>query len=387
MILISRFERDAYSYKGKREVRYKAIFAYEKSDGTSERITKRFRTQAEAKNHLQSLEREHATKGSRIEHRQLLFRDYAEAYREANLKKLRSYKGEAGKVDLMIEFFGDIKLEKLRRSEIKSFKAYLESTKHPKTRKVRNGKTKKFEIEDVSKPRQPRTINTYLERLRAILNEAETDEKILAAPSFKGLIDSHLEVSRDMTITYAEFERLLAACDVERSNHTREHLKLPLIALWELGCRKEELQKILVGDIDPEARIVMVWEGKRKNPKQRACYISDRLLDAIVENRVMSQPADARAFGEHRYYARSFQTAKKIAGIDERFRLNDIRHCNITNKIQAGMDLVVVQKSVGHSAKSAMTLDVYTNLQPEYIRTSHQKVEVYSRKQLEEAKC
>lgn len=383
MVITSRYEKDSYIYKGKREVRFKAIFEYEKSDGKAERITKRFRTQSEAKDHLQKLEREHAIKGSRIEHRSLLFRDYAETYKQTNLKKLKSFKGESAKVDLMIEFFGVIKLDKLRRTEIKNFKAYLETTKYLRTRKTWNKSADGFYIEDVSKVRSPRTVNTYLERLRAVLNEAETDEKILAAPSFKGLIDSHLEVSRDKTITFTDFERLLAACDVERSNHNRKHLKLVLIGLWELGCRKEELQKILIKDIDLDSRIVMVWEAKRKNPKQRACYISNRLLNAILENGIMTKSENERAFGEEKYYARSFTTAKKIAGIDEDFRLNDIRHCHITNKIQSGMDLVAVQKGVGHSAKSAMTLDVYTNLQPEYIREAHQKVEDYSLRQME----
>lgn len=386
MVITSRYERDTYSYKGKKELRFKAIFEYEKSDGIPEKITKRFLTQSEAKSHLQQLEREHATKGSRIEHRMLLFREYAESYKQTNLKKLKSAKGESSKVDLMIKFFGDTKLDKLRRTEIKNFKAFLETTTHSKTRKVWNKKTKSFDIEDASKSRTPRTINTYLERLRAILNEAETDEKILSAPSFRGLIDSHLEVNRDKTITFAEFERLLGACDVERSNHDRKHLKLVLIGLWELGCRKEELQKILVGDINLDSRIVMVWEAKRKNPKQRPCYISNRLLNVIIENAVMRKDNSERAFGETKYYARSFKTAKIIAGIDEDFRLNDIRHCHITNKIQSGMDLVAVQKGVGHSAKSTMTLDIYTNLQPEYIRESHQKNEDYSRRQLEKLK-
>jgi integrase len=382
MIITNRYERDTYSYKGKKEVRYKVIFEYEKSDGTTERITKRVRTQSDAKAELLRLEQEYARKGNRIEHRALLFRDYAETYKKTNLRKLKTHKGESAKVDLMIEFFGDIKLDQLRRSEIKKFKAFLETTKHLRTRKVWNKKTKQYEIKDASKPRTPRTVNTYLQRLRAILNEAETDEKILSAPSFKGLIDSHLEVRRDKTISYAEFERLLAACDVERGNHDRKHLKLVLIGLWELGCRKEELQKILVRDIDLDARIVMVWEAKRKMPKQRPCYISDRLLDALLENKVLDKPEDTRVFGESKYYARSFKTAKKIAGIDENFRLNDIRHCHITNKIQAGMDLVAVQKGVGHSAKSAMTLDVYTNLQPDYIKKAHQKFEEYSRQKL-----
>lgn len=382
MIITNRYERDTYSYKGKREIRYKVIFEYEKSDGTTEKITKRVRTQSDAKAYLNELEAEHTKKGSRIEHRALLFRDYAANYKKTNLRKLKTYKGESAKVDLMIEYFGDIRLDNLRRSEIKKFKAYLETTKHQRTKKVWNKKTKEYEISDASKERTPRTVNTYLQRLRAILNEAETDEKILSAPSFKGLIDSHLEVRRDMTISYAEFERLLAACDVERGHHDRKHLKLVLIGLWELGCRKEELQKILIKDIDLDSRIVMVWEAKRKMPKQRPCYISDRLFDAIGKFGVMDNSDDERAFGESKYYARSFQTAKKIAGIDDDFRLNDIRHCHITNCIQAGMDLVAIQKGVGHSAKSAMTLDVYTNLRPDYIRKAHKKIEDYSRQQL-----
>lgn len=383
MIVTSRFEKDTYSYQGKKETRYKTLFVYEKSDGNTEKITKRFRTQTEAKDYLSFLNREHAKKGSTIEHRALLFSDYAETYKRTYLGKLRTAQGERNKIDLMIEFFGDIKLEKLRRAEIKEFKQYLESTSHERTRKIRDKESGEWKFEDASRMRSPRTVNTYLVRLRALLNEAETDEKILSAPSFKGLIDTHLEVKRDLTISYVEFERLLAACDEERSNHDRKHIKIVLMGLFELGCRVEELQKIQVKDIDLDTRIVKIWEGKKKIKKQRLVYIPDRLYVALQENGVMDMPEDARAFGETRYYSRSFATAKKIAGINSKFRLNDIRHTAITNRIEAGMDLVAIQKQVGHSAKSAMTVDTYTNLRPEYIVESSQKVEQYSRKQLQ----
>jgi integrase len=380
-------EKEPYRYTSKKtgkpkvEERFRVNFPYLKSDGTLDEIRESYRTPTEAKERLNELRREHVKKGDRLEHRNLLFRDYAKNYKNTKLRKLRTFEGESKKVDLMIEHFGDIKLDKLRREEIKNFKVYLETTTSKRTRKVVDKKTKEVKIEDASKPRSPRTVNTYLQRLRAILNEAVEDEKILTAPSFKGLIDSDLEEHRDKTVTYAEFERLLAACDVVRSNHDRKHLKIVLLGLWELGCRTEELQKILVKDINLNAQICAVWDGKRKKPRQRICYISERLRDALLKMGVMDMPEEARVFGEEKYYARSFNTAKKIAGIDGDFRLNDIRHCHITNKMEAGMDLVAVQKGVGHSAKSAMTLDIYTNLRPDYIKESHQKVEEYSRRQ------
>lgn len=378
-------KKEKYEYNGKAEPRFRVCFSYEKSNGTTETIKKMFRTKSEASDYLNQLRRDHTKKGDRIEHRNLTFQSYAADYKKNVLPNLKTEKGEAAKVDLMIEHFGDIKLDKLRRPEIKNFKTFLQETKHLRTKKVWNKKTKQHDIKDASKARCPRTVNSYLERLRNLLNEAETDEILLSAPSFKGIIDKDKEVKRNKIITYADFEKVLAACDVVRSNHDRKHIKLPLIALYEIGCRLGEMRKVKVKDIDLDSRIVMVWEGKRKNPKQIPCYITDRLHDAIIENGVMDKSANAQAFGGQTYFSRSFRTAKKIAGVDMDLKINDERHSNITYKNQSGMDLVAVQKGVGHSAKSAMTLDVYTNPQPDYIVESHQKFEAYSKEQRKQA--
>lgn len=384
--LARRIEKDSYRYKNKKgkiisEERHKVIFEFEQSDGTIGKITKKFPLIGQAKKHLETLIREHENKGRTMEHREILFCDYAETYKRTNLGDLRTAAGERGKVDLMIEFFGDIKLANLGRQEIKNFKLHLQKTKHKRTRKVKDKETKELITEDASKSRSPRTVNTYLVRLRTLLREAVLDGKIKVAPDFKRLIDTHLEVKRDKTISFIEFERLLAACDVEKSNHKRESLKLVLLGLFELGCRKEELQKILVKDIDLENRIVFIWDGKKKMPKQRMVGITPRLYSALMENSLTDKPSDSRAFGNEKYYARSFATAKRIAKIDEDFRLNDIRHCNITNRINAGMSLADVQKQVGHSPKSAMTLDVYHNPRAEQIREANQKLEDYSQTQ------
>jgi integrase len=197
-------------------------------------------------------------------------------------------------------------------------------------------------------------------------------------PSFKDLIDTHLEARRDLTITFSEFRSLLNACDnEEKGGLGRKHLKLFLVGLHQLACRTEELQKIRRKDIDLDTRIVKVWEGKRKVPAQRDAYISDRLLTALIENDVMSLPPDARAFGNTDSYKRSFKTAKKLAGVREDFRINDLRRTGITNMVQSGMSLPAIQKQVGHKANSAMTLDIYTKLSPDYIVKEHQKVESF----------
>lgn len=363
--LVQKVRKDWYYLKGeklgKRERRYRVVFEYLNPNGTKEAIKESFKLKADAELRLDKLKTEHEKKGVSFSSRALLFSEYAQAYKSTKLKSLRSGKTESSKVDLMIAFFKDRTIDSLRRDDIKRYKTHLESIISEQTKRKLT----------------PRTVNTYLERLRALLSEAHADEKIISVPSFKGLIDTHLEKKRDLTITFGEFSKLVNACDVVKNGRDRKHLKIVLLGLHQLACRTEELQKIRVKDIDLENGIVKVWEGKRKVAAQREAYISKRLLAALIESGVMNQAEDERAFGNTSNYKRGFTTAKKIAGIREDFRLNDLRRTGITNMVQSGMSLPAIQKQVGHKANSAMTLDIYTKLSPEYIVEEHQKVESF----------
>lgn len=377
---------DPYIYKGKTEMRYRARFEYEKADGTKDKIQKVFRTKTEANDFLNDIRAEHGKKGARIEHRKMTLGDFLDRYEKFHLPKLAHLRGEPAKMQAIRDFLGEMKIDAVRRSNVMEFKEYLTGTPYQEeiNKRVKDketGKTKTVKTIEL-RARTTATVNRYLARLRHILNEAAADG-LINPVSFKGIVNSSLETKRKTTINYVEFNRLVAACDVERSNHDRKPLKLVLLGLWNLGCRVSELQQILVSDLSEDLRSVKVWTGKRKKPEQRLCYISAELKRALIENEVLSMLPDARVFGEEKYYARSFDTAKKIAGIDEDLRLNDLRHCFITNALNAGTPLPIVQKQVGHTAKSAMTLDTYHNPQAEAMIESMENYENFSRAQAE----
>jgi integrase len=363
---------DPYTYKGKTEMRYRARFEYEKANGTKDKIQKVFRTKTEANDFLNDIRAE--------------LGDFLDRYEKFHLPKLAHLRGEPAKMKEIRAFFGEMKIDAVRRSNVMQFKEYLVETPYREeiNKRVKDEETGKSKTVKTIELRQrtTATVNRYLARLRHVLNEAAADG-LINPVSFKGIVNSSLETKRKTTISYEEFKQLVSACDVERSNHDRKSLKLVLLGLWNLGCRVSELQQILVSDLSEDLRSVKVWTGKRKKPEQRLCYITKELRDAFIENDVLSMSRDARVFGEEKYYARSFDTAKKIAGVSEDLRLNDLRHCFITNALNAGTPLQTVQKQVGHTAKSAMTLDTYHNPRAEAMIESMQDYEDFSRLQNE----
>jgi integrase len=376
--------KDPYKYKDKIEMRYRARFFYEKADGTRAVIQGVFRTKTEANDFINDTRAEHAKKGTKIEHRKKTLAGYLDDYEKSHIAGLAHERGEPAKMQAIREFFGEMKLDAVRRSNVLAFKQYLIETpyKEEVNKKVEDGETgKKKTVKTIElRYRKIATVNRYLARLRHILNEAAADG-LINPVSFKRIIENSLETKRKTTINYVEFNRLLAACDVERSNHDRKPLKLVLLGLWNLGCRVSELQQILVSDLSEDLKTVKVWTGKRKQPEQRICYISAELRNALKEADILSLPPETKVFAKP--FTRTFSTAKKIAGINEDLRLNDLRHCFITNALNAGISLPIVQKQVGHTAKSAMTLDVYHNPQAEEMIESMQDYENFSRIQAE----
>jgi len=61
------------------------------------------------------------------------------------------------------------------------------------------------------------------------------------------------------------------------------------------------------------------------------------------------------------FRSRIFAPAVARAGVDEGFRVNDLRHSAVSFAIAHGATIYSVQKLVGH-AKASITLDVYGEL-------------------------
>lgn len=361
---------------------YKGIFAYRNSGGGWVVDTEHYPTRSEAKEWTNSKIREHEKKGFAMEHSGLTLARYArDTYIPDFVDGLASSRTEKKYIETAIGFFGDnALLDSIRPIQLRRYKKHLEKT----CGKFRGDGVTPMVYSDGDRKGQPmtrsaRAVNAHLVRLRALFNQAAADEVIATAPSFAKLIETSKETSRKLTIELDEHERLLSVCDEadKDGNLIRGHLKLILIGLHELGCRRAELHQIRVSDIDLDAGHVKVWEAKRKVRVQRETPITETFRTAIRNYCIMEQPSKSLVFGEYLDLKRSWNTAKRLAKVRTQLNLNDYRHTAISNAHEAGATKTDIQLWYGHSTKSKITESVYINPRPDYVRAEILKIDAY----------
>lgn len=255
---------------------------------------------------------------------------------------------------------------------IATFRLIREKLGNKKIRKLSNLDILDFKNIVVKKGVSPRTVNGYLGDLRTALEYSRREGCILHYPNIAKYIDSHLNVVRDRVLTPNEFLRLILACRVKISGKRRLHLIPYLFWLYETGMRSGELGKVRIRDIDIRKGVVRVWNGKSKKQKQRECGISPRLEKLIIKSGTLHRPADELLFAAKRWQ-KCWETARKLSGLED-IRIHDLRRTAITRFLENGLPIELVAKMVGHSAASAMTLDVYTRFRTDYIKEQMQKM-------------
>jgi integrase/recombinase XerD len=149
-----------------------------------------------------------------------------------------------------------------------------------------------------------------------------------------------------------EVARLLRAAPAGRD-------RMLLQTAYALGLRLEELVHLQVGDIDGERRVVHVRLGK--GAKDRLVPISDRLLTELrAWWRVQRPPLwlfpggkpNARLTGEpitDGGVQRIFRRTRAAAGINKPASMHTLRHSFATHMLEAGVNIAVLQRMLGHS--------------------------------------
>lgn len=375
--------------------RYRAVFALLKPNGKwdTQYYTKG-KTKREAQNWIDERIREHENKGTKpMVNRKLSFAAFAETYKQTlKMRELATVDEELKKIDIMIDFFSADKLSDIDYDRITEFKAYLYNTPHIRTKQVYDKGKKEWTTIEIKTSRKHATVHRYLARLRDLLKQAAKAQKIKSVPLFDGVIVPRFEEVRKATITTEEFLRLLKECDTTVSNHARSHLKLPLIASYELGCRIGELQEIRVKDIlhidhKKQSGIVRIPIEKTRPRKYKEVPITRWLYDTIMEYGIMDKGADEPAFYTYKTYRRAWATLKRLAGVDPSFRWHDFRAVNTTNRTHGGQDKADVQSQVGHAQGSKMTDRHYYRPHFEQLMDSVESYNDYIQQQLKKAEA
>jgi len=122
----------------------------------------------------------------------------------------------------------------------------------------------------------------------------------------------------------------------------------------ETGMRRGEIMKLRRPDLDMKTGRIYIPDTKIGEP--RHAPVSSRLM--VVLSKIPPHPDTDFFFagkdGESYHDVRtSFENACRRAGI-KHFHFHDLRHTFVTHVIDAGIDLYVIGKIVGHS-NSTMT--------------------------------
>jgi integrase len=201
------------------------------------------------------------------------------------------------------------------------------------------------------------------------------------APSTRSSRSPTLRGARRKVLSNAEVEALIRAT----SSRTRALIRL----LWRVGLRPGEAFALTVGQIDPETRRLTIDRaandgvvgptktGKTRHPVVPA-GVFKILTDHIREYSDWTNP-DALVFPNtaghvihgDTFRHRVFMPAAKAAGIQ--VVPMDLRHTAASNMIAAGIDVVTVAESTGHSV--AVLLKVYAHAVDEQLSKAAERLD------------
>lgn len=195
------------------------------------------------------------------------------------------------------------------------------------------------------------TVQKELAILKAILNKARREGKLMATPNFPPLKKLP---GRCRWLTPEEEKRLLAS--------SAKHLRPLITFALDTGGRRSELLRLDWRQVDLDRNVVTFT--KTKNGEDRSIRLTDRAklilkgLDPKDSGPVFTY--GGKAFREFKH---SFDTAREKAKL-ENFRFHDLRHTFASRLVQKGIPLYEVMHLTGH--KSLEMVQRYSHLAPDY---------------------
>lgn len=140
---------------------------------------------------------------------------------------------------------------------------------------------------------------------------------------------------------------------------------------YACGLRLSEVLELAVADIDSARMLIHVRQGKGR--KDRLVPLSSQLLQVLRDYWRIQRPT-GRLFpgrdGQRRWcdgtVQRRFQHIVRRAGLNKPATMHTLRHSFATHLLEAGVDLLTVQKILGH--RNMSTTSHYLHLRGDRLR-------------------
>jgi len=259
----------------------------------------------------------------------MTFKDLAERYSTLVSGLKRGHDSERYRINTLIGFFGKRRISELTGQDAERFKV----------ERLRIAK--------------PATVNRELGNLKHIIGKKAVEWGFLENNPFKEVRLLHVPGRQDRILTREEEAKLLAACDKIRAPYLRP---ICILALHS-GMRKGEILSLKWSQVDLVGRTIQVVEGKTQQSR-RYIPMNETLHTLMAElhrrrKALLVFPSPRNPGHRMLDHKVGFAKAVRLAGIPH-IRFHDLRHSFATRLVRTGVDLLTVQKLLGHT-KITMT--------------------------------
>ncbi|MCA9086691.1 MAG: site-specific integrase [Planctomycetaceae bacterium] len=154
-------------------------------------------------------------------------------------------------------------------------------------------------------------------------------------------------------ISRSDVKKIIEAASLPRH-------KVMLMTVYAAGLRVQELVDLTVHDIDAERNLLRVCG---KGNKERYTILSEALVEHLREHWRRERPPTQWLFPgkdtsrpiSTNAVQQAWMSAKETAGVARGKGIHTLRHSFATHLLEAGTDLVTIQRLLGHSCISTTT--------------------------------
>ena len=217
------------------------------------------------------------------------------------------------------------------------------------------------------------SIQTNINILRSFFSWLTVEEIIIKNPMLRIKSLKIDKKNSRQALTQEELERLRNVCQNYREKALVEFF-------YSSGCRLSEAIGIDVNDIDFQERSILV---RGKGGKQRVIYFSVRAKLMITEYlKQRTGNSEALFSGNKAPYSRLQARPIQVciqhlgirAGLSRRLHPHLLRHTFATNALNAGMEISVIQRILGH--ENIGTTQIYAHMNQNRVYHEYNKIAI-----------
>jgi integrase len=211
--------------------------------------------------------------------------------------------------------------------------------------------------------RRRATLNRVINGLKACLNHAVGSGKPANPGAWARLKKFRsADSARLRWLTVDEAKRL--------QNAAAPHLRSLVAAGLNTGCRAGELLALRAGDFDPRSKTLLIADSKSGKPR-RVPLTDDgvTVFEQLTAGRPEDDPLFLRADGSPWYrvaLVRAMRAACAAAKVRPAATFHTLRHTYASHLVQAGVPLIFVAETLGHS-DARMVTKHYGHLAPSHV--------------------